>query len=775
MPNSSFNLSNLNGTNGFRIQGIDLGDLTSYSVSGAGDVNNDGFADLIIGAPGADPNGIYSGESYVVFGGTTVGSGGNLDLLNLDGTNGFIINGTDQNDLLGWSVSGAGDINGDGFADLILGASGADPNGNSVAGKTYVIFGSRNLGSGGSINLSDLNGSNGFVINGIAPLDGSGWSVSGAEDINGDGFADLIIGAPGSQVIVPGSTNARSGENYVVFGGTTVGAGGSLNLSDLNGSNGFTLNGLEVGDASDFSVSGAGDINGDGFADLIIGTAGIYLNRGFGTSTFPGKSYVVFGGTNLGADGSVNLSNLNGNNGFEINGLNADDRLGYSVSSAGDINGDGFADLIIGAPGADPNGESYVVFGGTTLGTGGIVNLSNLDGSNGFRIAGIDAVGFSGHSISGAGDINGDGIDDLLVGGPGADPNGNYSGESYVVFGRTTVGAGGSLDVSAINGNNGFIINGIIDVIDYSGISVSDAGDINGDGIADLVLGAPGPNPDNPFSHYPISNSPGNSYVVFGSRAFGIQPLGSDFNSDGQSDILWRNSATGENAVWLMNGTNLTGGVLTTPVTDPNWDISGTGDFDSDGQTDLLWRNGATGENAVWLMNGTDLTQGVSITPVADLNWNIGGTGDFDSDGQTDILWRNGATGENAVWLMNGTDLSEGVFITPVADPNWDIGGTGDFDSDGQTDILWRNGATGENAVWLMNGTDLSEGVFITPVADLNWDIGGTGDFDNDSQTDILWRNGATGENAVWLMNGTDLDEGVFTTSVADLNWQIVA
>ena len=196
-----------------------------------------------------------------------------------------------------------------------------------------------------------------------------------------------------------------------------------------------------------------------------------------------------------------------------------------------------------------------------------------------------------------------------------------------------------------------------------------------------------------------------------------------DFNSDGKADILWRNGATGQNIVWLMDGTNLTTGVALTPVADVNWDISGTGDFNGDGKEDILWRDSITGQNIVWLMDGTNLTTGVALTPVADVNWDISGTGDFNGDGKEDILWRNQATGQNIVWLMDGTNITTGVALTPVADANWSIGGTADYNQDGKEDILWRNGATGQNFAWLMNGTELATGVALTPVADSNWQI----------------------------------------------------
>src|SRR4028118_1412620 len=145
----TFNLSDLNGSNGFAINGIAADDRSGYSVSSAGDVNGDGFNDLIIGAAYADPNGINAaGQSYVVFASNS-GFGASLDLSTLNGSNGFAINGIATSDRSGSSVSSAGDVNGDGIDDLIIGAFRADPNGITDAGRSYVVFGS-NSGFGRS-------------------------------------------------------------------------------------------------------------------------------------------------------------------------------------------------------------------------------------------------------------------------------------------------------------------------------------------------------------------------------------------------------------------------------------------------------------------------------------------------------------------------------------------------------------------------------------------------------------------------------------------------
>jgi hypothetical protein len=533
MANSVFNVSQLNGTNGFAIDGIASYDRSGTSVSGSADINGDGIDDLIIGAPTANPTRRpvgRVGQSYVVFGGDSVGSGGSINLSTLNGTNGFTLNGVPF-DGLGASVSAAGDINDDEIDDLIIGATGG-----GIGGRSYVVFGGDSVDSDGSINLSTLNGTNGFAINSFySSFDGVGASVSAAGDFNGDGIDDVIIGAPGA----PGNDGFPTptpgpGQSYVVFGGASVGSSGSINVFFL-GRGGFVLDGIGTNpffrgfiDSSGESVSAAGDFNGDGIDDVIIGAPGASPNG----RQSAGQSYVVFGSTSVGTGNSFNLqlSTLNGTNGFAINGIFPNDRLGSSVSDAGDINGDGIDDLIIGAPNADSRnainaGQSYVVFGGASVGGGGSINVSTLNGTNGFAINGIASDDSSGARVSAAGDINGDGIDDLIIGAPSADPNGiNSAGQSYVVFGSPSVGSGGRIDLSTLNGTNGFVINGIASN-DRLGASVSAAGDINNDGIDDLIIGAPD------ASLNGISFA-GQSYVVFGNTAPSLDLNGSSSGID---------------------------------------------------------------------------------------------------------------------------------------------------------------------------------------------------------------------------------------------------
>ncbi|MBW4507507.1 MAG: FG-GAP repeat protein [Scytonematopsis contorta HA4267-MV1] len=232
-----------------------------------------------------------------------------------------------------------------------------------------------------------------------------------------------------------------------------------------------------------------------------------------------------------------------------------------------------------------------------------------------------------------------------------------------------------------------------------------------------------------------------------------------DFNGDGKDDILWRHRLTGENAIWLMDAPTVASDntyafdgqfMGTRFVRDTNWKMVGAGDFDGDGKADIAWHNEVSGENAIWLMDGSRSKDGGEkfITRVDDTDWKIDAVGDFDGDGKSDLAWRNRRTGENAVWLVDATRLNgqnfftDGKFIvdengrpSTVADTNWRIETAGDTNGDGKSDLIWRFYGTGTNsginAVWQMNGAvAASSGAkFITRggtnvlVGDLNWDI----------------------------------------------------
>ena len=449
-------LAGLDGATGSRLTAEDKSGA-GLSIASAGDINHDGYADFVVGAPGATAD----FAAYVVFGGAS-GLPASFDLDSLSASQGFRISQEAAGDRAGASVASAGDVNGDGFDDLLVGAPANPSSASHPEGAAYLVFG-KAAGFGDNLNLADLNGTNGFKVSG--ETGGMlGASVSAAGDVNGDGYADLLL---------RGET-----ESYVVFGKAS-GFAAQTSVSAFDGQNGFKLTGAPGETGNPRSVSSVGDVNGDGFDDVLVGASSVGPN-------YAGASYVVFGKA-AGFSASLDLTALNGGNGFRLSGAGAGDRSGASVSSAGDINGDGYADLIVGAPRADANGvdsgAAYVVFGHAG-GFAADLNLGALNGADGFRLTGEGAGDVAGRSVSAAGDINGDGFDDIAVEAQTRDAGGQ-GGAAYVIFGKAS-GFGATFDLGALDGANGFRA----EHVSIVGGAVATAGDLNGDGLDDLLIGS---------------------------------------------------------------------------------------------------------------------------------------------------------------------------------------------------------------------------------------------------------------------------------------------
>jgi hypothetical protein len=236
-----------------------------------------------------------------------------------------------------------------------------------------------------------------------------------------------------------------------------------------------------------------------------------------------------------------------------------------------------------------------------------------------------------------------------------------------------------------------------------------------------------------------------------------------DFNHDGNSDILWRNT-NGVVSLWEMNGSQNPVAVGSWAV-GADWQIAGTGDFNNDGNSDILWRN-TNGAVTLWEMNGSQNPVAVGGWSVGN-DWQIAGTGDFNHDGNSDILWRN-ANGVVSLWEMNGAQSPTAVGGW-AAGNDWQIAGIGDFNHDGNSDVLWRN-TNGVVSLWEMNGAQSPVAVGAWGVGN-DWQIAGTGDFNGDGNSDILWRN-TNGVVSLWEMNGAQSPVAVGSWAVGN-DWRI--
>ena len=248
-----------------------------------------------------------------------------------------------------------------------------------------------------------------------------------------------------------------------------------------------------------------------------------------------------------------------------------------------------------------------------------------------------------------------------------------------------------------------------------------------------------------------------------------------DFDNDGNPDILWRDTSSGWNLIWQMNGYTPTGTTWWLPTVDTSWQVQGTADFDNDGNPDILWRDTSSGWNLIWQMNGYTPTGTTWWLPTVDTSWQVQGTADFDNDGNPDILWRDTSSGWNLIWQMNGYTPTGTTWWLPTVDTSWQVQGTADFDNDGNPDILWRDTSSGWNLIWQMNGYTPTGTTWWLPTVDTSWQVQGTADFDNDGNPDILWRDTSSGWNLIWQMNGYTPTGTTWWLPTVDIAWTIAS
>jgi len=707
-----------------------------YSVSTAGDTNDDGYAEVIIGTPYHDADYIDDGAAWVYYGAS---SGLPAD------PGEYYHAGADDYGAFGISVAFAGDVNGDGYADVIVGADRYDHESDDE-GAAFVWYGSEE-GVNEGVTGTPANADWSAEINSSGARFGA--AVSTAGDVNGDGYADVIVGAP-----YYGSGEDDEGAARLYLGSETGLETGYDNHDEGN------KNDAQFGK----SVGTAGDVNGDGYADVIVG-APYYTND----SSEEGMAFVWYGSA-----GGISTSRD-----WDAEGDAVNANYGYSVATAGDVNGDGYSDIIVGAPGKNTSGGSAFAYYGSS---------DSVEDDYGWNKPSNKENAHFGHAVASAGDVNGDGYADVIVGGPQWD-----GGLAFEGIATLYLGSGSGLNIAPSWSKTSNQENA------QYGWSVSTAGDVNGDGYDDVIVGAP---------YYDHSQeNEGMVWVYHGNLedldsapswdkesdqanahfGYDVSTAG-DVNGDGYSDVIVGApdidmGQSDEGAAWVYKGS--ADGLISKPIWYAQSDqadaafgysVSTAGDINADGYFDVIigapeWNNGQNSEGGAWVFVGSHYGLNESFKwrqdsdqIGANYGYSVGTAGDVNGDGCSDIIvgaprYERTAEYENEgkayVYLSTGSSLSYSpIFEKPSnqagASFGCSVGTAGDVNGDGYADIivgayLWNAGETNEGGAWVYHGS--SSGVISAPqwyaqgnqtTAHFGSSVASAGDVNGDGYADVV-------------------------------------
>jgi len=634
-------------------------------VAGVGDLNGDGVADIAIGSAGDDDKAVDAGRIFVTLSSFAAGTThGIADAL----PGSLIIDGVNAGDMAGSSIAGIADMNGDGMGELLIGAPGMARGAAADAGAAFVVWGD-SLPGGVDLNDPFTGGGKGYAIKGQSAGDMAGTVVLSVGDMNGDGIADVLVGAPGQDA---GGLDA--GAAYVVWGKTTDSIVQLTNVAA--GTGGFKIIGADGGDAIGSAMAVLGDQNGDGKAELLIG---VRDDNTAGSNA--GAVYVVDGkatGT------AVDLSDVAlGIGGYKISGVAQDD-AGAAVAGIGDVNGDGLDDILIGAPRSD---RAYVVYGKNDH-----VNVDLADvrgGVGGFQIIAEGVGDLDSMVVTGGVDLNRDGIDDLVIGASLNSEGGSDAGAVYVVWGG---GGTGTIDLSQIaQGFGGAKIVGSAGSL--LGTSVAIGGDMNGDGVADLILGAPGVGESVQVLYTPLSWQPDvNIYGTAGDDVMlpgfgGMNVI--DAGNDAIMGLAGNDSIDGDGGADLIEGGSGNDTLL-----------GGLGSDTLDGGTGADSMVGGAGFDVFIVDNAGDVVVETDLFDSGDIvRASVSHTLSANVENLTLLVAGLTGTGNELMNVMNG---SAGIdTLDGGANGDWMIGGSGNdvYHVDTTADIVDETAAGGTDTV----------------------------------------------------------------------------